>query len=252
MKIFGHYAKYYDLLYRDKDYKAEVEYIETLIKKYSRGKVKDILDIGCGTGNHGSLFAKKGYMVDGIDKSLDMLEEAKKKVNKNLRFYLADATSFKMEKKYDVVCSLFHVINYLLTNKELGKAISNISKHLRKNGLFIFDSWYGPAVLADKLHLKIKKCENDQVRITRISKPVLYQNEDEVKVHFTLSAEDKGRKTKPKKIIKEIHTLRYLFKPEVELFLEKASLKLIAFKQWQTGSRPSLDSWGVCFVGRKI
>ena len=32
--IFEKYAKYYDLLYKDKDYKAESEYISSLIKKY--------------------------------------------------------------------------------------------------------------------------------------------------------------------------------------------------------------------------
>ena len=36
MSVFGNYAKYYNLLYEDKDYKEEVQYIESLIKKFSK------------------------------------------------------------------------------------------------------------------------------------------------------------------------------------------------------------------------
>ena len=33
-KVFDSYAAYYDLLYKDKDYKLEVDYIVKLLKKY--------------------------------------------------------------------------------------------------------------------------------------------------------------------------------------------------------------------------
>ena len=37
--VFNEYAHYYDLLYKDKDYVGEAEYIDSLIKKYN-GKTK--------------------------------------------------------------------------------------------------------------------------------------------------------------------------------------------------------------------
>ena len=33
-QVFNLYSAYYDLLYADKNYKAEADYIESLIKKY--------------------------------------------------------------------------------------------------------------------------------------------------------------------------------------------------------------------------
>ena len=34
MKIFQKYANYYNLLYRDKDYPGEVEFVNSLLQKY--------------------------------------------------------------------------------------------------------------------------------------------------------------------------------------------------------------------------
>jgi len=53
MEHFGDiYSQYYDLLYQDKDYVGEVKYVDNLIAKFSEGKSKTILDMGCGTGKH--------------------------------------------------------------------------------------------------------------------------------------------------------------------------------------------------------
>ncbi len=77
MNTFGDYSKYYNLLYKDKEYSKEVDYVSNLIKKYSP-EAKTILDLGCGTGRHDELFIKHGFSVWGVDISEKMLEEANK------------------------------------------------------------------------------------------------------------------------------------------------------------------------------
>ena len=72
MKVFDHYAQYYDLLYSVKDYKAEVEYVSGLIQKFLPG-ARSMLDVGCGTGSHGYLFAERGFHVTGVDRSAEMV-----------------------------------------------------------------------------------------------------------------------------------------------------------------------------------
>ena len=42
-------------------------------------------------------------------------------------------------KKYDVVISLFHVMSYQNNNEKILKAFSTAKKHLKANGIFIFD-----------------------------------------------------------------------------------------------------------------
>ena len=68
MAVFYSYAQYYDLLYREKDYPGEVDYVDALIKKYAVNDARTILDLGCGTGGHAILLARKGYRVTGVDR----------------------------------------------------------------------------------------------------------------------------------------------------------------------------------------
>ena len=65
---FDIYAKYYDLLYQDKEYDKEVNYLVGLINEYMP-KANSILEFGSGTGIHGLLFKAKGYSVFGIELS---------------------------------------------------------------------------------------------------------------------------------------------------------------------------------------
>ena len=74
-EIFNAYAEYYDLLYSNKDYSSEAQYIDSLIKKTS-SKANSILELGCGTGAHAEYLARMGYTVHGVDVSPAMISKA--------------------------------------------------------------------------------------------------------------------------------------------------------------------------------
>ena len=82
MNIFKSYAKYYDLFYKDKDYKTEADYVDYLVQKNSTSVGKEMLIIGCGTGMHDRFFTEKGYALDAFDLSEEMLEVASMKTLK--------------------------------------------------------------------------------------------------------------------------------------------------------------------------
>jgi ubiquinone/menaquinone biosynthesis C-methylase UbiE len=50
--IYKELAKYYDLLYPDKDYKKESDKIRQIIKRYKKTGGNDLLELACGTGRH--------------------------------------------------------------------------------------------------------------------------------------------------------------------------------------------------------
>jgi len=71
--VFEKYAQYYDLLYKDKDYRAETDYILSLIKEY-QPKTSKILEFGAGSGIHGRILANAGFHVSGIERSQEMID----------------------------------------------------------------------------------------------------------------------------------------------------------------------------------
>lgn len=248
--IFNKYAQYYNLIYSDKNYPKETEYIRSLLNRFKPNeKINDVLDIGCGTGTHALLLGDRGYKVTGIDLSQDMIDIANTKKTNHTTFLKADATDFNLHQQFDVVLSLFHVINYHTTNQKLNNAINLVSSHLKKGGLFIFDSWYGPAVLTEQPSKRTKDLEDRNIKVRRIATPLLDFNANTVEITYNIDVLYK--KNKERETIEEIHTVRYLFKPEIEFFLSLHSIELIHFEEWLTSKKPGTDTWGVCFVGRK-
>ena len=108
--IYSSGAKYYDKIYSFIDYKKEVDLLTSFIKKYKLCKGNSLLDVACGTGNH-IPFLKKEYEITGIDKSAEMIKIAKSKI-KDVDFIISDMLNLNLNKKFDVVISLFHVMSY--------------------------------------------------------------------------------------------------------------------------------------------
>lgn len=252
MNVFNKYSEYYDLLYRDKDYQTEVDYVDQLIKKINP-EAKTILDLGCGTGIHAYLLAKKGYMITGVDFSEEMINLANEKkrsdyksCENSLTFYHADIRDIKLEQKFDVVISLFHVISYINENEDLKKVFSNIKNSLLPNGVFICDFWYGPGVLSDPPAIRIKRLKNQNLRVTRVAEPEVHSNRNVVDVNYTLFIEDKAEKKMFE--FKEKHSMRYFFEPEFRILLDWHGFNEIFFYEWLKRERADLTSWNVCLV----
>lgn len=248
MSVFGDYSIYYDLLYQDKDYESEANYIYGLINRFN-SKAEAILELGCGTGKHSKLLSEKAYKIQGIDISDTMLSQALKFQNENLCFEKGDVRDYVIDKKFDAVISLFHVASYQTTNEDLKKYFETASKHLQKGGIFIFDTWYGPAVLNEKPENRVKNLENEYLKIQRKATPTMCHNENIVNVHYDVLITN--RLTKDKSLIQENHKMRYLFKPELELMLNIAGFDLVHSEEWLSGKEIGIDTWGACFVGVK-
>ncbi|MCW5519193.1 class I SAM-dependent methyltransferase [Aureitalea sp. L0-47] len=251
MDNFRLYAHYYDLLYKDKEYSNEVEYILGLLRS-KKSSVSKILELGCGTGVHADLFAKHGIMVDGIDLSEQMIDLANKKYgsNENLSFVVGDLTTYSSGKKYDVVLSLFHVMSYQNENDELIAAINTASDHLNAGGIFIFDFWYGPGVLTNLPEIRTKKMHNNEISLRRQAIPKIHGNRNVVDVNYTIdiTQNESGQIHQ----IYEKHSLRYLFEPELEYYLKLNNFKIIGFYEWLTTEMPDFDTWNAVLMAEKV
>lgn len=254
MAVFGSYSRYYDLLYRDKDYRGEAAYVDSLIKRHKQGPQR-ILDLGCGTGRHDVFLSRLGHELTGVDLSQEMLEVAKAEAQRfegpgrAPTFSQGDVRTLRLGKTFDVVVSLFHVMSYQTKNSDLLDALTTIKEHLQPGGLFVFDAWYGPAVLSDPPSVRVKRLENDEIAVTRLAEPVVHANDSLVDVNYHVFVKDK--RSGAVEEIRETHTMRYLFLPEIKLACEKVGLALSEFRTWMAEGEPGVHSWNVVFLGTR-
>ena len=248
------YAKYYNLLYRDKDYAGEAAYVAEHIRRHAP-KAQTILEFGCGTGRHAIHLAEKGYTVTGIDRSIDMLEEAELRratcdddITDRLTFMSGDFLSFQPTMKYDVVTALFHVMSYQTSDEDLERAFSVAAASLKRGGLFVFDCWYGPAVLEIRPELRVKRTGDGAFSMTRIAEPTMKLGENRVDVAYQIFLRDHESESLHE--FSELHQMRYLFLPEIEQYMGNSGLTLLTAEEWMSGRPPGPDTWGCCFLAR--
>ncbi|MBU2562448.1 MAG: class I SAM-dependent methyltransferase [Nanoarchaeota archaeon] len=117
-------------------------------------KGKKVLDLGCGSG----VFSKKllsfgAKKVKGIDLSEKLIEIAKKE-NPKVKFYVGDAqkTPFK-NSEFDIVTSSL-MVHYV---KDLTRLFREISRILKKEGLFVFSMHHPIMEVSERLKINGKK-----------------------------------------------------------------------------------------------
>ena len=252
--VFGSvYADTYDLFYRDKDYAAECDLIERLFQTYGDGSIHKVLDLGCGTGNHAISLAQQGYQVVGVDLSDSMLAHARKKAadlpeSSGVTFHQGDVRTIDLEQRFDAALMMFAVLGYQQDNADVLSALRTARRHLRPGGLFIFDVWYGPAVLHQRPSQRIRVIPTPKGKILRVASGELDIRRHVCTVHFhvwRLEGERLVAETE------ESHSMRYFFPRELDLFLECSGFTLV-----QLGGFPEFDrypgetTWNVLGAGQ--
>lgn len=256
MDTFKDYSQYYDLIYKDKEYESEIDYVTDLIKTH-HPETKKILELGCGTGIHASLLVKKKYEVHGIDISDTMLQLAEKRkkalpesLQEKIKLHKNDIRNFSLFEKFDTSISLFHVMSYLPDINALKEVLKKVNEHLNENGLFIFDCWHGPAVINEKPELRTRFFENEKLKIKRISTPEFLPEKNTVNVFFDIEITDVSENKTVN--IQEKHPMRYWFKEEIELALSQTGFKLLINEEWLSKKPLSNTGWNACYVCKKI
>jgi SAM-dependent methyltransferase len=249
MKNFELYSKYYDLLYKDKNYEVESNYVYESLKDNTK-KLTSILELGCGSGNHANYLITKNLAITGLDRSKEMILEAKSKNLPNFEPKVSDITKFSLNKKYDSVIALFHVISYLENNDDLISCFKCVHDHLNDDGVFLFDFWYTPCVLKLRPEVKIKRIDNLNHRVTRIAEPDIDSVNNVVVVNFDVIIEDLEANKSLR--LNEKHRMRHFSIKEIELLCKLTGFELLLKEEFVTKSIPSEETWGICVMLKKI
>lgn len=170
MNAYKKFGYYYDEVMAQLNYDLWLEFIEDYLNPGD-----NVLDLACGTATLCTMLKLKGFDAEGLDLSETILEIASEKMKINhLSFPLhhADMTSFKLNKKFNMITCFFDSVNFLSDIKQVKKLFECAHSHLKDNGFFIIDVF---------------------------SKELLkeYENNDIVEDHVTFQLDWKTKKTSP-------------------------------------------------------
>lgn len=159
-------SRQYDLVI-DWDQRISNE-IPDLISLFKKQKVKKILDVGCGTGEHDILLAKNGLEVLGLERSALMFAKAQDKRNKlpsntkkRLEFVRGEYKDIlnNLENQFDAAIFMG---NALAHDPDWKGLLAAVSKSLKKRSLMIMQ-----ITNLEKVFKRGKRLQDFNIRVSK-------------------------------------------------------------------------------------
>ncbi len=134
------FARYYDL------YVGHFAADLPLYRSFCTPEAK-VLEVGCGTGRVLRALLETGALVTGVDISREMLAVARAKLANyletgQLRLLNHDFRIQPLDGTFDLVLVTFYTFNYLLTEDEQDRFLTNIHNSLAPQGMLLMDLFF--------------------------------------------------------------------------------------------------------------
>jgi len=132
-----------------------------------------VLDVGCGTGRHAVEFARRGYVVTGLDLSAGMLAEAAKAAahaGVAVELIRADATDFAFATTFDAavcVCEgAFTLVGFEDPFEHDAAILRNVFAVLKPGALFVLTASNGMRLIRDATVDQVARGAFDPMTLT--------------------------------------------------------------------------------------
>jgi SAM-dependent methyltransferase len=249
----GRHAQLYDLFYRDKPYEQEAAFVDDALRRAADGPIASVLELACGTGSHALALARKGYRVEGVDSSEDMLAQARSKA-----VAAGVAADFRAQdmrglptpgQPFDAVVCLFDSIGYVATNEGLEQALEGVHRSLRPGGLFLFEFWHAPAMLRNYDPVRVRTWSTAAGEVLRIAETTLDCQKQLARVRYRIL--ELGRDGKYSRF-EETQVNRYFMVQEMAAWLASAGLDpLHWYAGFQADEPITEETWHVVALARR-
>lgn len=250
MSGYSVFARYYDQLTANIDYRRRGEYFHEIVKKFKTTKENILLDLACGTGSISEVMADLGYDVIGVDNSEEMLGiaiEKKFDSGHNIQYLCQDMCRLDMFGTVDITICALDSINHLSSTDDVRKVFEGAAFFSELGGLLIFDVntlYKHREILADNTFTY----ETDNVYC--VWENTLDRTTDEVKMHleFFEALEENGLYERSSETFSE----RAYSEEVIEGLLEECGFELLGKYGDDTFEPPTETTQRIVYVARCI
>lgn len=241
MKLYSELAEYYyEIEKPGRKFLQEIKFLDSIYKKH---RIRSVLDLGCGTGEHTHALQTLGYDTLGVDSSENMINYAKKRFPES-KFEIGNMQTFTKPQPVDSIFSIFGTFNYLIKEDEIATCLDSIRKNLKSSGILVLEVWNAIPfqIIKRKPMTAVSESQINGMLIQRNRgfkiKSIEQQEENPtlVEVNYVYYID--------KKEIKDRHIMRVFKLDEVLFFFKKFRFELLhifsnysAEKYLQYGSR---------------
>jgi SAM-dependent methyltransferase len=152
----AHYVDpaYYAATYADRDDDIAY-YVELALDRACAGPCR-VLEYGCGNGRIALPIAHSGVAVTGVDRSVPMLADFRKRLGRNpealrrrVEIKRGDMRSLRLKRRFQLVLCTFNTFLHLYTRRDVEQFCARVRDHLVRGGRFVLDvSMPDPSELA--------------------------------------------------------------------------------------------------------
>ncbi len=249
MSGYSVFARYYDELTANIDYRKRAQYFHAIIQKFKKTKENILLDLACGTGSISEEMAKLSYDVIGVDYSEEMLGMAiEKKFDSGLpiQYLCQDMRNIDMFGTVDITICALDSINHLGSLDDVRKVFERVSLFAEPDGLFIFDVntlYKHRKILADNTFTY--ETEN----VYCVWENSLNRSTDEVKMNLEFFERlDDGLYSRSSDTFSE----KAYSEEELEKLLSETGFELLAKYGDDSFDSPAEDTQRIVYTARKI
>jgi len=140
-------ARIYDLLVEgredDEADGQELKFLLWALRDVCPVKVRDVLDVGCGTGRHTIPLAREGFAVTAVDRSPAMIAQCRRKLavrGLDAETAVASTADLDLAEAFDAALCMNSVLCYLRDTGGIIAGLEGLRRALRPGGLLVLDN----------------------------------------------------------------------------------------------------------------
>lgn len=167
-KLYNELAEHYERIdgRESEDIEADVRAVTEIAKQFKQTDNDQLLDIGCGTGQH-LRYLETVYSCVGVDANYGVLERARE-TTATVTFREQKMSELDIEDTFGIVTCLYNTIGYARSEANLRQAIERMYDHTAAGGVVVIEPYLSPVEYKlQEGEPRMRTYDGDSVKIAR-------------------------------------------------------------------------------------